>query len=92
VEAQCGGIAAPRPRVGLVANSGHDGIQGDVAELREKMLVGFDEDGRVALLEEVAAEPVTAVKPLRVCGVKALHPQREVRVGRLEQKVVVRRH
>jgi len=49
----------------------------------------LDKDRLVAPAEEVAAGAVAAVRPLRIAAVQLAHAAGEVRVGCLEQQVVV---
>ena len=56
------------------------------------MAVLLDENRLEAALQYVACSSVATVEGLGVDTVEVLHPAREVRVWRLDQKVVVIRH
>ena len=52
----------------------------------------LDEDRLESSLEDVACPLVVAIDPLRVDPVEVAHASRQVRVGRLDHKVVVIAH
>lgn len=82
----------PRPVLDRLAHSRSHGVLDDVlAGLHEIALV-VDHPRCEAAGEEVPETAMSLVEGLRVAAVQALEPARELRLGRVEDDVVVRRH
>jgi L-glutamine---4-(methylsulfanyl)-2-oxobutanoate aminotransferase len=91
-EARAISVAAPVPLGGLGAEARFDGVQGEVPEQREHVLLGLDHDVVVPLAKEVAGAAVAEIERSRVVAVEAAHSRLQ-RLGRnLEDQVVVRGH
>jgi hypothetical protein len=54
--------------------------------------IGLDENRVISPLEAMPGLPVPPVEMLRIAGVQALHPSREIRAHGSNDQVVVRRH
>jgi hypothetical protein len=82
-------MAAPRPAFGGLAETGFDGVGGDVADDHPQLSVGGHPPRAEAPLEDMAAQPVPPVVGGPVQAVEELHAGAEIRMGRLEQEVDV---
>jgi hypothetical protein len=69
-----------------------DRVPADVLARVAEVLLGVDHPRGVPIPEEVSPAAVAGVEPLRVHAVQALHPERQLRDGRLDDEVVVVRH
>jgi hypothetical protein len=80
----------PRPVRREASKTGPDGVLEDVLEDGEVVLVALDHARAEAAAEDVVAEAVALVEPARVGAVQVAHAVGEVRLGCLEDEVVVR--
>jgi hypothetical protein len=67
-------------------------VREDVFAGRGEVVVAFDDPGGVAISEQVAGALVPLVEAESMDAVQALHPQPQLRNGRVDDEVVVRRH
>src|SRR5829696_1223940 len=82
-------MAGARPLVRQRAEAGLHGIERDIAQHRQEMLVALYESGSVPALEEMAAAVMPAVERLCVAAVHVPHADREIRPRRPHDEVVV---
>jgi len=80
----------PAPVLGDTGQLRLDGVLEHVFERRGELRVAFDELRREAFAENVVAAPATLVEATRVATVEVAHPVGEVRLGCLDDEVVVR--
>jgi hypothetical protein len=69
---------------------GGDRVLKDVLQSRFEVLVALDRFRIETLAEDVVAPPVDGVERTRVLAVEVAHPVGEVRLGRLDDEVVMR--
>jgi hypothetical protein len=69
-----------------------DGVVDDVLERVRVLLLGFDYLRAEAAAEDVVPPTVALVEGAGVPAVEVAHPVREVRLGRLDEQVVVVAH
>ena len=74
----------------MAGDSGRDRILEDVLQRRFELLVTLDRLRGETLAENVVAAPVDGVEGTRVLAVEVAHPVGEVRLGRLDDEVVMR--
>jgi hypothetical protein len=82
----------PRPLSDRVGETRADRVLEDVAARGEQVALPVDRSGGEAVGEQVAEAPVALVEGLRVAALEALDAAGELRLGAVEDEVVVRRH
>ena len=80
-----GAIAAPPVLARMRADSGTHRVEDHVTRELEHVCVTFGEHGLVSPLEDVAFDAVALVEPLRVPAQLAMHPRRQIGLGRLKE-------
>jgi hypothetical protein len=87
----CGG--GPGPPIGrVVAEASPPRVVEDVGHGAPEVLLVADHPGGESVAPQVSPPAVPLVEALGVDAVEALHPPRELRLGRLEDEVDVRSH
>jgi hypothetical protein len=84
--------ATPRPLFGAQTEARADRVREDVFAGGGEVVVAFDDPGGVAISEQVAGALVPLVEAESMDAVQALHPEPQLRDGRVDDEVVVRRH
>jgi hypothetical protein len=82
----------PGPLPRLCGDPGPDRILDDVGARFDEVALVLDDPALEAAGEQRAETDVLVVEPLRVASVQALQPAGQVRLGRVQDQVVVRRH
>ncbi len=82
-------VAAPAPMLGSIAKAGAHRVQHHVPSKRKHVPVTLDENGVEPVLEQVPIELVPTVEPLGVHTVQPMHAGRQIRLGGLDDRVVV---
>jgi hypothetical protein len=85
-------IAAPRPVARLRDHRGAHGIEHHIARQLQQIGIPLHQDGLEPTLEEMTHQPMAAIARLGVDAVELTHPLGEVRIGRLDDEVIVVGH
>jgi hypothetical protein len=85
-------VASPSPLSGPRAQTCLNWVQSQVAKCRPELTIAPDPDRAISALEEMPDAAVSLVEGLGVQAVERLHPDCEIRVRRLQDKVDVVRH
>jgi hypothetical protein len=85
-------VRAPAPIVDVLHKLCTDGIEHDIAEEFEQVLLSLDIEIVIAALLEVTAQPVAPIEFLRVFAVQEMHCGRKVCIGCPEHHMKMVRH
>src|SRR2546430_11275193 len=85
-------ISGPAVLVGVDAEAGFDRVLADVLAGVLEVTLGLDHPGREAGAEQVPAAAVAQVEPLGVAAAQVLDAGGQLRLRRLDDRVVVVRH
>ena len=82
-------IATPAPQARMRHHRGPHGIQHHIATELQEMRVLLHQDRGEAPLEEMSDATMASIGGLRIAASELAHPLRKIRLGRLDQQMVV---